>query len=53
MNHPLLEKYGSDSVEIKETDAGHWLQLEKPNEVNHFMEDWLARLTKQLNGDTA
>ena len=49
MSHGLLEKYGSDSVEIQATEAGHWLHLEKPVEVNRFMEDWLSRLNKQIS----
>lgn len=27
-------------------DCGHWLQLEKPQEVNHLLEDWLKKHTK-------
>jgi len=26
----------------RETDASHWVLMEKPDEVNRFLSDWLA-----------
>ena len=31
-------------LEIKQVDTGHWLQLEKPDEVNHILKDFLEQL---------
>ncbi|MGW4369535.1 alpha/beta fold hydrolase [Nocardia takedensis] len=30
-------------VEVVTLDAGHWIQQEKPDEVNRTILDWLAR----------
>lgn len=35
-----IEKYAKGGLTIVEFDAGHWVQLEKPQEYNDALERW-------------
>lgn len=39
-----MEKFGT-RVEYAQFDAGHWLQLERPNELNEVLEKWVVQLS--------
>lgn len=45
-----------DDCKVVPMEAGHWLQLEKPQEVNRIMEEWLSAILQRLAegaGDTS
>ena len=46
MSRALMTKYGTE-VEFVEVDAGHWLQVERADEVNAAMRRWLEALASR------
>lgn len=49
VNSPLAEnmrKYSKNLTEAS-VDAGHWVQMEKPEEVNAIIEKWIVESCKE------
>jgi len=39
---------GREDCQVVALDTGHWVQLEKPQEVNRIMEEWLETTLSRL-----
>ena len=43
---PTFTQLCSD-LTVKEIDAGHWLQLEAPDEINEALKEWIETVEKK------
>ena len=54
VGHPDLAEAGTrpfvKNLQVKQVDTGHWLQLEKPDEVNQILKDFFEGLKIAKDG---